>query len=42
MAVHWRTLDNRLQAVDGLDDVMLLDLNFLCRQMQPPVERQYR
>lgn len=40
--VHWGNIDNRLQAVDGLDDVMLFDLNFLFRQMQPPVERQYR
>ena len=38
---RWGAIDSRLQLVDGLDDLMLFDLNFLCNQMQPPVERQY-
>ena len=40
--IRWHELDHRLRGVDGLDDVLTIDLNFLCRQMQPPVERQYR
>ena len=42
MHIRWQQLDHRLRGVDGLDDVLIVDLNFLCRQMQPPVEQQYR
>lgn len=42
MHIRWHEIDHRLRGVDGLDDVLSIDLNFLCRQMQPPVERQYR
>ena len=42
MNIRWHEIDHRLRGVDGLDDVLSIDLNFLCRQMQPPVERQYR
>ena len=40
--VKWGTIDRRLRTADGLDDIMLFDLGFLCKQMQPPVEKQYR
>ena len=42
MHIRWQEIDHRLRGVDGLDDVLSIDLNFLCRQMQPPMERQYR
>ena len=42
VAVKWQTIDRRLRAVDGLDDVMQFDINYLCRQMQPPTESHYR
>ena len=42
MHIRWHEIDHRLRGVDGLDDVLSIDLNFLIRQMQPPVEQQYR
>ena len=42
MHIRWHEIDHRLRGVDGLDDVLSIDLNFLIRQMQPPMEQQYR
>ncbi len=42
MHIRWHEIDHRLRGVDGLDDVLSIDLNFLIRQMQPPLEQQYR
>ncbi|KAK9907295.1 hypothetical protein WJX75_000938 [Coccomyxa subellipsoidea] len=41
MEVRWRDLEAGLQGVRSLDDVIRIDLHFLCRAMQPPHETHY-
>ena len=36
MAVAWRALDAQLQGVRSLDDVMRIDLHYLCRRGRKP------
>ena len=43
--MHWNKLGQQLQHTspqDGLDDVMVLDLSYLCQRMQPPVETHHK
>ena len=45
ITVHWNKLGQQLQHAspqDGLDDVMVLDLGYLCQRMQPPVETHHK
>ena len=45
LKVYWRKLGKQLQSAsahEGLDDVMVLDLSFLCRRMQPAVEMHHK
>jgi hypothetical protein len=45
VTVRWSKLGQQLQHTsprDGLDDVMVLDLSYLCQRMQPPVETHHQ
>ncbi|KAK9863198.1 hypothetical protein WJX84_002124 [Apatococcus fuscideae] len=41
MYVLWPHVDPQLQGVDGLDDVLQVDLSWLTRRMQPSTESHY-
>ncbi|KAK9817494.1 hypothetical protein WJX74_009559 [Apatococcus lobatus] len=41
MYVYWPHVDPQLQGVDGLDDVLQVDLSWLTRRMQPSRESHY-
>lgn len=43
--VHWGKLGKQLQHTspqEGLDDIMVLDLSYLCQRMQPPLEQHHK